>query len=122
MEAIQLEATAGVGNLEDLTTALALDIEGSLTLPIHPGPSQERISGLQMPVLFMYGGIGWQLHLRITVEQTSDPDRKGRKLATFPRLAHVQHLDELLQIMEPAVGSSRITPISSACSGPSIRG
>ena len=51
-------------NWDDITTNMTLDqqITGAVD-----GPGTEGVSRFHFPVLLMYGGIGWQLHLRIQV-------------------------------------------------------
>jgi hypothetical protein len=120
VEAIQLEATTNSRAFTSLISNIMLDSE-ELRLPIHPGPAAGKIPGVQMPVLLMCGGIGWQFHMRISMEERSDPDQPGRKVATFPSRNTLPFLCNVLRVMEPATGagSSRTTwnssPLSELC-------
>ncbi len=103
VEAIQLEATTYNRDFTSLISNITLDSE-ELRLPIHPGPAAGKIPGLQMPVLLMYGGIGWQFHMRISMEERSDPDRPSQKVATFPSRNTLPFLCDVLRVMESATG------------------
>ena len=100
VEAIQLEATTGCENLDAAIATMQLDTT-DVMFPLHPGP-HAKVSGTQLPVLFMYGGIGWQLHLRVTVSR--EDNGKGRKMVKFLRHDQLPHLNSLLTVMESAVG------------------
>jgi hypothetical protein len=108
VEAVQMVATGDVQDFESLLTTIQLG-DDELRLLFHPGPDaprilkMEKVKGVQLPVLFMYGGIGWQLHLRVTIEQQEDRET-GCKCAVFPRRNPLPYLNDILTIMESAVG------------------
>ena len=67
------------------------------------GPRLEKATRFNFPVLMMYGGIGWQLHIRIAVNYI----RNGNSLfVEIPRMeAETEVMAELFSHFLPAVGT-----------------
>jgi hypothetical protein len=102
VENIQLKATADFDCTERLYRDMHLGDAANPTYNLYPdpqsskgGPSGKAVS---MPVLLMYGGIGWQLHLRISAGHKADT-------VSFITGTLPPSYRELIETLEPAVGT-----------------
>ncbi len=104
VECLQIAADKDFQSLEQILADIVLSSGDSpRTFQLPPPPSRGSPPGkaISLPVLFMYGSVGWQLHIRIAAKYA--PDGKSVKFMCSESLP-AAYL-ELIALLEPAVGT-----------------
>ncbi len=103
VECVLLKATRNFQTTELLLSNIVLKAEErdpTFELQPEPGHSISPGKAVSMPVLFMYGSVGWQLHIRLAAGHS--PDSKNITFLCNNPLPQL-YLD-LISSLEPAVG------------------
>ena len=87
-------------NWESIQTRFLLDEKLSAVIQVH---GKDNASRYNFPVLLMYGGVGWQLHLRILVNYRQNSQAKSADIPAME--VDRDPLSELFKRFLPAVGT-----------------
>jgi hypothetical protein len=104
VEFIQVQANQDYQSLEQVLADIVLSSgEQTRSFQLSQPPARGVSPGkaVSLPVLFMYGSIGWQLHIRLAAGHT--PDGKEIKFLCADALPPAYL--ELIALLEPAVGT-----------------
>ncbi len=100
VECLSIRLATGC-NLPDLEFEMLSNDDGKVVAPIAMPGDKGNI--LKLPVLLMYGGVGWQLHLRIPVKYKTVGSE--RHVEVSDGNAEAAHLTRLFHKFHPAVGA-----------------
>jgi hypothetical protein len=104
VECVQIQANQDYQSLEQVLADIVLssgEQTRSFLLLQPPARGVSPGKAVSLPVLFMYGSIGWQLHLRLAAGHTPD----GKEIRFLCADALPPAYLELIALLEPAVGT-----------------
>jgi hypothetical protein len=104
VECVQIQANQDYRSLEQVLADIVLSSgEQTRSFKLSPPPTRGISPGkaVSLPVLFIYGSIDWQLHIRLAAGHT--PDGKEIKFVCADALPAAYQ--ELIALLEPAVGT-----------------
>jgi hypothetical protein len=103
VECLQIQTSKDFQSLEQILADIVLSSgEHSRTFSLPPPPTHGVSPGksISLPVLFMYGSIDWQLHIRLGAGHASDGKSVTFVCSDPLPLAYL----ELIALLEPAMG------------------